>query len=384
MHRPSLFKSFYQGGFESSSHRRGDGRRLDLLAATGHDRFAGQDYAALGAHGLYTVRDGLRWHLIERAPGRYDWSSVHPMLEAAERQGSQVIWDLCHYGWPDNLDIWRPCFVERFARFAAAFAALLNERGIQTPFYTPINEMSFWAWAGGEVAYFNPMARGRGQELKHQLVRASIAAIEAIRAVQPQARFVLVDPLIHVTCVLQRAAAQQAAEHHRLLQFEAWDLLCGRLWPGLGGKPEYLDILGVNYYGDNQWIHEGPVIWRGEPHYRPFHGMLSEVYQRYKRPILIAETGAEGEDRVPWLRYVGEQSLLALQRGIPLEGMVLYPVLDYPGWTDDRYCPAGLLGYPDPQGQRALYTPLALELRQQQRALEQALRFVGHGVPSTP
>lgn len=381
MHRPHLFESFFQGGFESSTHRRSDGRRLDLLASTGHDRFAGRDYAALAGHGLRTVRDGLRWHLIERAPGRYDWSSVLPMLQAAQAQGTQVIWDLCHYGWPDDLDIWQPVFVQRFARFAAAFASLVADLGMTSACYTPINEISFWAWAGGDVAYFNPMGRGRGQELKHQLVRASIAAIEAIRAVQPQARFLLVDPLIHVASAAKRAAAQRDAEHYRQLQFEAWDLLSGRQWPGLGGKPEYLDIIGVNYYAYNQWFHGGPVIRRGEPAYRPFLGMLSEVYQRYGRPLLIAETGAEGEERVPWLRYIGEQSLLALRRGIPLEGIVLYPVLDYPGWTDDRHCPAGLFGFADAQGQRAFHEPLALELHVQRQRLENSLRAAEHDVP---
>ena len=29
-------------------------------------------------------------------------------------------------------------------------------------------------------------------------------------------------------------------------------------------------------------------------------------------------------------------------RGVPVEGVGLYPVLDHPGWGDDRYCPNGL------------------------------------------
>jgi hypothetical protein len=46
-----LFRSFLMGGFESSSHRRaGDGRQLDLIAATRHDRHALDDYRLLAAH----------------------------------------------------------------------------------------------------------------------------------------------------------------------------------------------------------------------------------------------------------------------------------------------------------------------------------------------
>lgn len=115
-----LFDSFFIGGFECASHRRGDGVRLDLLHATGHDRWAQKDFVALAECGMRTVRDGLRWHLIEARPDCYDWSSFLPMLRAARHQGTQVIWDLCHYGYPDHLDVWRPQFVEHFARFAAA------------------------------------------------------------------------------------------------------------------------------------------------------------------------------------------------------------------------------------------------------------------------
>lgn len=124
-----LFDSFFIGGFECASHRRGDGMRLDLLHSTGHDRWTQEDFAAVAECGMRTVRDGLRWHLIEARPDCYDWSSFLPMLRAARHQGTQVIWDLCHYGYPDHLDVWRPQFVERFARFAAAVAQVVKDEG---------------------------------------------------------------------------------------------------------------------------------------------------------------------------------------------------------------------------------------------------------------
>jgi beta-glucosidase/6-phospho-beta-glucosidase/beta-galactosidase len=366
MHHPSLFQSFFLGGFECSSHRRADGRRLDLLASTGHDRWAADDYLALQAHGIHSVRDGLRWHLIERTPGHYDWSSFLPMLRAASAQGVQVIWDLCHYGWPEDIDLWRPRFVERFARYAAAVAQLIREETGGGAFYSPINEISYWSWAGGNQAHFHPMGRGRGAEMKVQLVRASIAAIDAIRTVEPQARFVQIDPAIHVCASTDRPGPQREAENYRQAQFEAWDMLSGQAWPGLGGQPEYLDIVGINYYSDNQWYHGGGTIPLGHPDYRPFKRILAELHKRYGRPLLVAETGAEGNMRGQWLHYIAEQVELALQRGVPVEGICLYPVLDYPGWDDDRHCPTGLLGYADEHGRRAVHDGLADELRLQQ------------------
>ncbi|SDW64891.1 Beta-glucosidase/6-phospho-beta-glucosidase/beta-galactosidase [Pseudomonas syringae] len=353
-----MFNSFVMGGFECASHRRRDGVRLDLLHSTAHDRWACEDYAAMAACGIRTVRDGLRWHLIETSPYHYDWSSFLPMLRAARRQGTQVIWDLCHYGLPDDIDIWRPQFVERFAHFAAAVAQLIKDEGETAPFYSPINEISFWSWAGGEVAYFNPCAANRAMELKQQLVRASIAAIEAIREVEPNARFIQAEPLIHVVAASRRSSDIEAAERYRRAQFEAWDLLSGRLWPGLGGQPDYLDVLGVNFYPHNQWVLNGRRLTPDEPEYRPLRGMLRELSTRYGKPLLISETGAEGDRRLPWLRYVSEEISKAMINGVPIEGMCWYPILDYPGWDDNRHCPAGLLGYADSQGQRAVFQSL--------------------------
>jgi beta-glucosidase/6-phospho-beta-glucosidase/beta-galactosidase len=363
---PSLFSSYFIGGFECSSHRRRSGRRLDLLAATMHDRYAAEDYERLRMHNIRTVRDGLRWHLIERRAGFYDWSSFLPMLRAARAAGVQVIWDLCHYGWPNDIDIWEPAFVDRFARFAGAVARLVRDETEGVPIYCPVNEISYWAWAGGEAGRLNPYARGRSPELKRQLVRASIAGMEAVWSVDPRARMVHVDPVIHVTTQSGRKRDRINAEAYRLAQFEAWDMLSGRLQPELGGRPAYLDIIGVNYYSDNQWLYGGGTIPMGHHLYRPFSDLLEETYRRYNRPIFVAETGAEGSARAAWLHYVGDEVRTAIAAGVPVEGICLYPILDYPGWENDRHCEVGLYGAADGAHGRPLCHALADELHRQQ------------------
>src|SRR4029453_13489183 len=115
---PGTFASFFQAGFEFLSHRRRDGVRLDLIRATSHDRHVKSDYRQCADLGFRTLRDGLRWHLIEKSPGRYDWSSGMPALEGAEQVGVQVIWDLFHYGSPDHIEQSAPDFPDRFAASA--------------------------------------------------------------------------------------------------------------------------------------------------------------------------------------------------------------------------------------------------------------------------
>lgn len=339
------------------------------MAATLHDRFAMADYRRLLQAGISTAREGVRWHRVERSPGRYDMSSLLPLVRAARDTGIQVIWDLCHYGWPEGLDVFRPEFVDRFAEYARAVARLVSEETDEPPMWVPVNEISFLSWAGGDVAYLNPFATGRGFELKAQLVRASLAAIDALWDVDPRARILHADPAIHIVADPGSPGEAPVVEEKRLLQFQAWEMLAGSIWPQLGGDPRYLDILGINYYPDNQWIMDGRKIPEGDPLYRPFREILGEVWQRFGRPMLIAETGAEGDARAPWLRYIAEEVRAARHAGVPVEGVCLYPIVDYPGWDDDRHCPSGLWGFPDARGERPVYPPLAHELERQTERL---------------
>jgi hypothetical protein len=373
------FKSFFAGGFECSTHQPLNCQRLDLVAATQHEKFAWQDYQRLNTKNLRVAREGLRWHLVERNPGHYDFSTAFPIVRAARETGTQVIWDLCHFGWPEHLDIFKPEFVSALANYGAAFAKWLKYETDEPGFFVPVNEISYFSWAAGDEGSIFPFAQGRGFELKRQLVRAAIQAMDAIWNVMPEARFVHVDPIIHVIAALKRPEDKPDAEAYRVSQFQAWDMISGRLCPELGGDLKYLDIVGANFYPHNQWfynlkgfrrIRRFTPISRKHPSYRPFREMLAELYERYQRPVFIAETGSENRIRASWFRYVCEETQAAIQAGVPVRGMCLYPILNHPGWLDGRHCHNALWDYPDAHGHREIYEPLERELKHWQKVFE--------------
>lgn len=366
MPSPILFKSFLQAGFECSTHVLKSGKRLDLVASTGHDQWADQDFVRLRDAGILTAREGLRWHLIETSPGRYDFTSAQRILEAAQRQSIQIIWDVLHFGWPDNLDIFSADWVDSFAAFASAFGRMLRAESPDKAFVAAVNEVSFLAWAGGDTAYLNPFAQGRGAELKRQLIRGAVRASEALLAEVPGVRLVSPEPVIHIVGDPNRPDDVRQAAEYRSAMFEAWDMLTGRAQPELGGREQYLEIIGVNYYDRNQWWNFGKTIWRNEAQYRPFREILGEVYDRYRRPMFVSETGTEDDDRPSWLAYIAEEARAAIRAGVDLHGICLYPILNHPGWDDDRHCYNGLWDYPGPSGAREIFTPLAEEIDRQQ------------------
>lgn len=361
------FKSFFMGGFECSTHRDATGRRLDLIASTRHDEFAEADYARLLERNIETCRDGLRWHLIEREPFKYDFSSFAKQVAAARKTGIEVVWDLFHYGYPDDLDIFSEAFVERFAAFCRASTEyLISELGDKL-FVCPINEISFFSWIAGSEGVFYPCKKKRGGSLKRQLVRAALAGKSAIRSIAPKARMMMTDPAIHVVAKEDSPSARRGAERQRRSQFEAFDMLAGLIEPELGGSPDMLDVIGLNYYFHNQWQYPSrrkiPV---GHDVYRPLHEILHEFDLRYQKPMVIAETGIEDDERPTWFRYVCEQTAIAESMGVDINGVCLYPIVNHPGWADERHCHNGLWDYPDDKGQRIIYEPLAAEIEYQQ------------------
>jgi len=178
---------------------------------------------------------------------------------------------------------------------------------------------------------FHPYAQGRGLILKRQLVRTALAAIDAIWSVLPNTRIVHTDPLIHVVSARGQVEHQAAAEALHQAQYEAWNMITGYCEPELGGHPKYLDIIGVNYYPHNQWPWDGQSrspFGLHDPRYRPLHQLLYDIYERYKRPIFIAETSSLGQAEPQWLRYVADEVRTCISNGIPIEGICLYPIID--------------------------------------------------------
>ena len=356
MQTPEPFRSFWMGGFEGADHVNGFGVALDMAQASGHVDRLDEDYANAARHGLRSVRESIGWRLTEPEPGRYDFARVERIAAAARRHGIQVVWTLMHYGTPADVDLFDDSAIARFAAFAAACARTIGPLSDHAPVYNPINEIGFLAWAVSETEMIYPYRRDRpgnaesseasGYVAKRRLVRAVLAGIDAIRRIDTRARFLHVEPLLHVVAPSGRADLQPLADRVRGYQWQAWDLLGGLAEPELGGSAEALDLLGVNYYHSGQWeaATEERLHWAHRDRRRmPFSQLLAEAWDRYRRPMVIAETSHVGVGRAPWLAEVASETRRAIDRGIPVGGICLYPLVDRNDWNQpDHWHRSGL------------------------------------------
>ncbi|HVL40491.1 MAG TPA: hypothetical protein VM328_13960 [Fimbriimonadaceae bacterium] len=381
----SIFPTFFMAGFECSTFLWKDGERKDYIRLTGHDRHLSADCECVKDLGIGVVREAVPWPFVDLGSGRYDWSRFDPVLETLDDCGLVAIWDLFHYGLPDGCDPFEGDCRKRFVDYCQAVAERLKSRSGMAPFFTPVNEITFFAAGASDMAWMYPFAKGRNDELKRRLCQMSIEAVKAIRDVIPEARMVHVDPMVHAVPPPDRPdLADEAHEHAYDDAYEGFDMLYGRRNPELGGSPEVLDIVGVNVYhfSQAQMNEDGSreVLGPRDPRRKPLSEMLLYAWNRYHLPIVIGETSGYQDRRAEWLRMTMEECFKALNEGVDLQGVCLYPFVDIPDWNSGEWAKIGVFDISDLEScERIAHDPYIEELRRWERVLDQPEHFEPDG-----
>jgi hypothetical protein len=95
------------------------------------------------------------------------------------------------------------------------------------------------------------------------------------------------------------------------------------------------------------------------------------AWERYHRPLVIGETSGYQDKRAEWLRMTMEESMRALNSGVDLQGICLYPAVDITDWDTGAWAKIGIFDVEDEQTcERIPCEPYIEELRRWQRILD--------------
>jgi hypothetical protein len=122
-----------------------------------------------------------------------------------------------------------------------------------------------------------------------------------------------------------------------------------------------------------EYREHGPhqALYPDDDRIKPLCELLHLVWERYKCPLIIGETSGMNEGRDAWLRDVMEESLAAVNRGIDLHGICLFPAVDMPDWHTGKWLHNGLCDIVE-EGEKLRRIPSAsyiAELRRWQKEL---------------
>lgn len=363
------------GGIECTINRVND-RYLDQLDLAGlYNNPAYLD--SITGLGIKQVRFPVLWEKHEPVlSAGIDWSFSESCLNKFRLNNIEPVVGLLHHGsGPAYTDMLQDDFPGLFAGYAAKVAAKFP--WIQ--YYTPVNEPLTTARFSGLYGLWFPHKKNDVCFIKMLLneLKASVLAMQAIRKVNPAAKFIQTEDLgkTYSTALL---SYQADFENHR--RWLTYDILCGDLkqahplWDylmRLGIKKEKLqffidnpcvpDMIGVNHYltseryldentehypiasvGSNS-VHqyadvEAIRVQMDEPH--GLEHLLKESWERYKIPIAITEVhlNCSPEEQLRWFGQVYEAACRLKKEGIDIKAVTAWALLGSFGWNKLLTC----------------------------------------------
>lgn len=381
------------GGVECTVNRVGD-RYFDQLVWNHHASHP-EDLDRFAALGLRTLRYPILWERVapEGVAGA-DWSWPDERLDRLRALGIRPIVGLVHHGsGPRTTNLCDPSFATGLAAFAGAVAA----RYPWVTDYTPVNEPLTTARFSALYGHWYPHARDGGSWARAMVsqCRATVLAMQAIRAVNPGACLIQTDDL-GKTYSTPALAYQAEFENER--RWLTWDLLSGRvgsahrMWQFLTyvGIPERdldwfrenrcpPDIIGVNSYPASvrfldervgNYPDESPG-GNGRDTYVDVlaarvvrdlpagpYAVLREAWERYRCPIAITEAHNSGarEEQLRWFTEVWRAAERLRAEGADVRAVTVWSLLGVFNWnvlltrTDGAYEPGAFdLRAPQPR-----------------------------------
>lgn len=353
------------GGHECTVNRVAD-RFCDQTRLTGHDDRI-EDLARFAELGVTALRYPVLW---ERAgpdrPGAYDFGWSDARLAEIGRLGMRPIVGLLHHGsGPHFTSLTDPDLPRLFGDYAAAVAG----RYPWVEDWTPVNEPVTTARFAGLYGHWYPHGQDDTTFLSALITQteATVAAMRAIRRVNPAARLIQTDDLGDHYATPRLASVAHHYNHRRWL---GWDLLTGRVdethyfrgalaKAGLADRARAIaddpcppDIIGVNHYITSDrfldhrvrrypdmrrpasGFHDLTAARVLEPAPPGLESVLRQAWERYGIPLAVTEShiGCTREEQMRWLTESWATCERMAGEGVDIRALTAWALLGNYDW----------------------------------------------------
>jgi len=355
-HGSSVFPTFVWGaGVECSFLQHID---VDQFEWTQHNRFWKEDFdRAANVLGAKYLRYAFPWHLIEAKRGEFDWTMPDERIAYCKKLGIELLVDVMHFGTPTWLEqaVGDPRFPEALESFTEA---IVTRYRADVKVWCPFNEPLVSALFSGDFGFWPPFARKwRGyMPVLSRVVQAVSRSIAAIRRAAPEATVLLCDAVEHFQTRVPDL--QSECDHRNLRRYIVSDLLTGRVdsnhalysWITSFGlseldldwfrrHPQTPDVMGLDYYPHSDWQLDrdratNAIRQRRADTPLGLLGIARQVYNRYGLPMMVTETSVDGPSigREIWLEQIVDQIRELREEGVPMLGLIWWPLLDQIDW----------------------------------------------------
>lgn len=353
------------GGHECTVNRVAD-RYCDQNRLTGHDDRI-EDLQLFADLGVKVLRYPVLWERVgPERPGSYDFSWSDGRIAELKRLGIRPILGLLHHGsGPHFTSLTDPDMPRLFAHYARAMA----ERYPHVEDWTPVNEPLTTARFAGLYGHWHPHGRDEATFLACLLteIEATVAAMKAVRSVNPHARLIQTDDLGETYGTPEM---QPLIDHYNARRWLGWDLLTGHVdethyyWPwiaqaGLGDRVQAIaanpcppDIIGVNHYVTSDRfvdhrLDRYPDLKKPEVGFHDFtasrvmdpapaglESVLRQAWDRYGIPVAVTEShlGCTREEQMRWLSESWETCLKLKSEGVDVRALTAWALLGNFDW----------------------------------------------------
>ena len=370
------------GGIECTINRVGEKYR-DQLVSSGHYT-RDDDIGAFAELGIRALRYPVLWEKHQPDPDSDpDFSWVETRLNEIRSYNIEPIAGLLHHGsGPAFTSLDDPMFPEKLARYSGEVAAKFP----WIKYYTPVNEPLTTARFSGLYGFWYPHHASEKTFFRMLLneLKGTVLAMQAIRAVNPEAQLVQTEDLSYVHST-PKLAYQASFENKR--RWLTMDLLCGLVdrqhyfWNyivNVGIEEAELEfflenkcppsIIGYNYYVTSEryldeHLDEYPVAahgGNGRHRYADFEAvrkgksfglktLLQQAWDRYSLPLAVTEChlSCTREEQLRWFNENWKACCDLRQEGVDVRAITAWSLLGAYDWNslltqENRYYEPGV------------------------------------------